>query len=459
MTTLTNSEGRIINYTNEFIETILLQLNSSNNYYTAGDDDVIFIKIGSTKVLLLDYTYHINRTIFQNYNINENTINAYGLEFILNNTSNEYDLQSVYNGNSYIGIITELSQVFLAMYDTETTPYNYIGSENIDITANQISLSFPLKINDEIVMHPRAYGNVFDMISGTDMFSFRQNSIHGSTIIAQFFSETKQCIFHGECEIPNIYNKTSTDNLITQIYDDVYLKLEIDDLFTNINISSYYDKAYIDFLDNEISAQFLSTYTKTEVDALLTITNLTGSDNLDISNNQIPLNCPLTINDEAFLNPRVNGYFEIYSAPNGISFLQHISDGSQPIAIFNSLDKSVEFFGDLDIPNFYNKTELDSVLANVNPNIDLSNYYTKTEIDDLDNELSTLILNTYTKTEVDTLLFNSSSQAFSALSLINLELELNYKTATQLAETYYNKAEVDNLITFDPNVVYTKNKN
>ena len=79
MTTLTNSEGRIINYTNEFLETILLQLNSSNNYYTTGDDDVIFIKIGSNKVLLLDYTYHINRNIFQNYIINENIINNYGL--------------------------------------------------------------------------------------------------------------------------------------------------------------------------------------------------------------------------------------------------------------------------------------------------------------------------------------------------------------------------------------------
>ena len=440
MTTLTNSEGKILNYTNEFIETILLQLNSSNNYYTTGDDDVIFIKIGSTKVLLLDYTYHTNRTIFQNYNINENTINAYGLEFILNNTSNEYDLQSVYNGNGFLGIITELSQVFLAIYDTETTPYNYIGSENIDITANQISLSFPLKINDEIVMHPRAYGNVFDMISGTDMFSFRQNSIHGSTIIAQFFSETKQCIFHGECEIPNIYNKTSTDNLITQIYDDVYLKLEIDDLFTNINISNYYDKAYIDLLDNEISTQFLNTYNKTEVDALLTITNLTGSDNIDISNNQISLTYPLTINDESFLNPRVNGYFEIYSAPNGISILQHISDGSQPIAIFNSLDKSVEFFGDLDIPNFYNKTELDSLLANINPNIDLSNYYTKTEIDDLDNELSTLILDTYTKTEVDTQFADYMTLIGTAFyDKIEVDTKLtDYMTTLSITETLIN---------------------
>ena len=79
MTTLTNNEGNILTYTNEFVETILLQLNSSNNYYTSGNDNILFIKIGSTKVLLLDYTYHINRNIFQNYTINENIINNYGL--------------------------------------------------------------------------------------------------------------------------------------------------------------------------------------------------------------------------------------------------------------------------------------------------------------------------------------------------------------------------------------------
>ena len=82
MTTLTNSEGKVLTYTNEFIETILLQFNSSNNYYTTGDDDIIFIKIGSNKILLLYYTYHINRTIFQNCTINENTVNDYNLESI-----------------------------------------------------------------------------------------------------------------------------------------------------------------------------------------------------------------------------------------------------------------------------------------------------------------------------------------------------------------------------------------
>ena len=79
MTTLTKSEGKVLTYTNEFIKTIILQLNSSNNYYTTGDNDILFIKIGSNKVLVLDYTYHININIFQNHTTNENSLNNYYL--------------------------------------------------------------------------------------------------------------------------------------------------------------------------------------------------------------------------------------------------------------------------------------------------------------------------------------------------------------------------------------------
>ena len=115
-------------------------MNSSNDYYATGDDDVLFIKVASNKVLILDYTYHINRNIFQNCTTNENVTNNHDLEFILNGTSNEYDLHSIYNGNWFIGIIHDLSQAYLTMYDTAISPYTYTGSENIDITDNQISL-------------------------------------------------------------------------------------------------------------------------------------------------------------------------------------------------------------------------------------------------------------------------------------------------------------------------------
>ena len=82
-------------YTNELLETILLQLHSSNNYDTSGEYDIIFVKIGSNKTLLLDYTYFINRNIFQNYTINKILLNSYDLDINPNGTSTEYDLHSV----------------------------------------------------------------------------------------------------------------------------------------------------------------------------------------------------------------------------------------------------------------------------------------------------------------------------------------------------------------------------
>ena len=112
--------------------------------------------------------------------------------------------------------------MYLAIYDTNAQPFVYTGSENIDITINQIPINSPLKINNEIVLNPRAYeGAVFEMISGTDNVAFRQNTTHGGQPIAQPYASTKACTFHGDCEIQNMYNKTSEDILTADIYNDI----------------------------------------------------------------------------------------------------------------------------------------------------------------------------------------------------------------------------------------------
>ena len=112
-------------------------------------------------------------------------------------------------------------------------------------------MNFPNKMDDEIVLNPRAYdGAVFEMLSGTDSFAFRQNSTPGGQPIAQFYSSTKACDFFGDCSIPNFYNKSSIDNLISNVYTDVYIKTEIDSLIANIDISNCYNKHDIDDIDN-----------------------------------------------------------------------------------------------------------------------------------------------------------------------------------------------------------------
>ena len=124
------------------------------------------------------------------------------------------------------------------------------------------------------------------MIPGTDNFAFRQNTTRGGQPIAQSYASTKVCTFHGDCQIPNMYNKTSVDTSIANIYDDTYTKTEIDILIPNLGLSNYYIKSESDIvskyrfkqslyesdtgdIDNELSALISNTYTKTEVDTLI----------------------------------------------------------------------------------------------------------------------------------------------------------------------------------------------
>ena len=125
------------------------------------------------------------------------------------------------------------------------------------------------------------------------------------------------------------------------------------------------------------------------------------------------------------LNPRVNGYFEMYAGTSGFTFLQNIADGSQPIAIFNSFDKSVEFFGDLDTPNLCNKAEIDAIGDKL-PALIL-NTYTKAELGALISNINLTYY--YTKTEIDTTLSDYPTITY---------LQGNYMTTLAITETLMN---------------------
>ena len=169
----------------------------------SGEHNIICVKIGSNKLLLLDHTYHINTNIFHNYTIHEHIINNSILELsILTNTNKEHDLQSVYNGNGFICTIAELSQVYLAIYDIPIEPITYTSSENIDITNNQISLPFSIKVNDEIVLNPRSGGVYFEIYAGTSGIPFLQNQQDGAQPIAIFNSLDQSCELFGDVDIP-----------------------------------------------------------------------------------------------------------------------------------------------------------------------------------------------------------------------------------------------------------------
>ena len=64
------------------------------------------------------------------------------------------------------------------------------------------------------------------MIPGTDNFIFPQSTLHGGAPIAQFYALTKVCTFHGDCQIPNMYNKTYVDILTADFLIILIQKLQ-----------------------------------------------------------------------------------------------------------------------------------------------------------------------------------------------------------------------------------------
>ena len=137
----------------------------------------------------------------------------------------------------------------------------------------------------------------------------------------------------------------------------------------------------------------------------------------------------------------------MYAGTSGFTFLQNIVDGSQPIAAFNSLDKSVEFFGELDIPNHYNKTEIDAIGDELSALI--LNTYTKTEVGALISNINLTYY--YNKTEIDTTLSDHSTISYlqgnyMTTLAITGTLMNNYATIAFTVDNFYSTVEIDSTL-------------
>ena len=136
----------------------------------------------------------------------------------------------------------------------------------------------------------------------------------------------------------------------------------------------------------------------------------------------------------------------MYAAPNGTSILQHISNGSQPIATFKSVNNSIKFFGDLDIHNFYNKAEVGNLITNLN----LVNYYTKSQVDTLIYNIN--LVGYYTQAKIDTQLTHYVTATYlhaKHMTPISTKETLmnNYARMTSLVDNFYDKAYLNNQTT------------
>ena len=82
MTTIsfTNSLGVTITFTETELISILANLNSSNAYFTSGQNELIFISISQGKLLLVSLNDNINRKLFEIYSFQYSVSNAFNLK-------------------------------------------------------------------------------------------------------------------------------------------------------------------------------------------------------------------------------------------------------------------------------------------------------------------------------------------------------------------------------------------
>ena len=131
MITFTNSKGKVFNYTETELNNILASLNSGDISYYKVRHDIIFIKINSNLLLIFDYTFNINRIIFNNYDIIYNADNNYNLEFVDKILTLGFDIDSCYTLNGYLDCpINPLTEVFLYQHDT-TSAGTYVAGHDL----------------------------------------------------------------------------------------------------------------------------------------------------------------------------------------------------------------------------------------------------------------------------------------------------------------------------------------
>ena len=130
--------------------------------------------------------------------------------------------------------------------------------------------------------------NTIRKYAGTSGFAFLQNQQDGGQPIAMFKPLDQSCELFGDADIPNFYDRNSIDNLIA-----------------NIDFNNYYNK--------------------TDIYTIVANQTYTCSENIDITNDRIPLNFPMEINDETVMHYRAYGIqIDMYAGTFGVAFFtQH----------------------------------------------------------------------------------------------------------------------------------------
>ena len=96
-----------LNYTRTFTETELISLlstlNGSNNYFTNGLNALVYIRISTGSLLLVDLNSNINRQLFEIYSFQYSVTNQFNLKLVHYGNALEFNINDALLSVGYSG--------------------------------------------------------------------------------------------------------------------------------------------------------------------------------------------------------------------------------------------------------------------------------------------------------------------------------------------------------------------
>ena len=83
----TNSKGTTINLTHIELSNVLVSLNATNTYFVNANNYLVYVRVNTGLLLIMDLYTNMNRKIFELYTIGYDMFNQFLVKFTHNDTT------------------------------------------------------------------------------------------------------------------------------------------------------------------------------------------------------------------------------------------------------------------------------------------------------------------------------------------------------------------------------------
>ena len=114
----TNSSGLALQFPNHDLDLVLTELTTGNTYYSVGNNDLVYIMLGSGYLLVMDISNTINRKLFESYHFSSSNLYPFQIKLTHDSTSAVMSINDALIASGYSGVtpVSSLASVYMMLY-------------------------------------------------------------------------------------------------------------------------------------------------------------------------------------------------------------------------------------------------------------------------------------------------------------------------------------------------------